>query len=214
MRNMLDRSCSNDSDSWDEYSAPPLQIIFNKNYITNTSPWSVEDSAIWEYKVNFWNCNPRNLCVICVSESDGEESTCKNPIFLGGNWVTIKAAICSESGKEYTFNGKKYYVAKDKEDIKKKIFIEGFPADRIVTSKITDMSYLFYQADFNQDISWWDVSKVTNMNWMFEEARWFDQSIWDWDVENLREYSGIFDNTENFSIALPRKLEGSFRYRY
>jgi hypothetical protein len=41
----------------------------------------------------------------------------------------------------------------DKEDIKNKIFNENFQANRIVTSKVTDMEKLFYKAKtFNQDI--------------------------------------------------------------
>lgn len=36
----------------------------------------------------------------------------------------------------------------------------------IDTSKITDMSYLFKNSDFNGNISEWDVSNVENAAWM------------------------------------------------
>ena len=43
---------------------------------------------------------------------------------------------------------------------------------KVVTTKVTDMSELFYldfehSTDFNQDISSWDVSNVTDMSSMF-----------------------------------------------
>ena len=44
----------------------------------------------------------------------------------------------------------------------------GVPIGAWDVSKVTDMSYMFADAkDFNQDISEWDVSKVTDMSWMF-----------------------------------------------
>ena len=81
------------------------------------------------------------------------EPKCANPIYRHTNGVTIKAAACAESGKEYMFEGQKYYVARDKDDIKAKIAANAYPANRIVTTRVTDMSYMFYRdSSFNQDI--------------------------------------------------------------
>merc|ERR1711871_978339 len=38
---------------------------------------------------------------------------------------------------------------------------------------------------FNQDISIWDVSKVTNMNYMFNGASSFDQNLACWDISKV-----------------------------
>ena len=38
---------------------------------------------------------------------------------------------------------------------------------------------------FNQDISKWDVSKVTNMSGMFLRATRFNQDIGSWDVSQV-----------------------------
>jgi surface protein len=61
------------------------------------------------------------------------------------------------------------------------------------TSNVTDMSSMFYEAnDFNQDIVDWDVSKVTFMNQMFRRAFSFNQPIGDWDVSNVTDMQGMF----------------------
>ena len=59
-----------------------------------------------------------------------------------------------------------------KELVDKLIKERGDDADLndIDTSKITNMSKLFYVSSFNGDISKWNVSKVINMNHMFYES--------------------------------------------
>lgn len=66
------------------------------------------------------------------------------------------------------FEGQKYYVARDKDDIKAKIATNAYPANRIVTTRVTDMQELFKDnTTFNQPIGSWDTSNVTTMRGMF-----------------------------------------------
>ena len=39
--------------------------------------------------------------------------------------------------------------------------------------------------NFNQDISGWDVSNVTDMTYMFESCKSFNQDISGWDVSKV-----------------------------
>ena len=70
---------------------------------------------------------------------------------------------------------------------------EGIGADQ----PITDMSYMFYNTTFNEDISSWNVSTVTDMSYMFNTADAFNQDISSWDVSN------VTDMQYMFSGALP-----------
>jgi len=73
------------------------------------------------------------------------------------------------------------------------------------TSKITTMSYLFYDNDtFNQDISNWDVSNVTDMYGMFEDARDFNQPLEKWNVSNVTNMKDMFILAETFNQPLEK----------
>jgi surface protein len=67
------------------------------------------------------------------------------------------------------------------------------------TSGITNMSKLFWGAWFNQDIGSWDVSSVTNMSQMFEQAQLFNQDIGSWDVSSVTNMSRMFYVAKRFN---------------
>jgi surface protein len=71
------------------------------------------------------------------------------------------------------------------------------------TSKVTDMSSLFYdQSKFNDEISAWDTSSVTTMEKMFFYASSFNQPLNDWRVDNVTTMQSMFQGASFFNQPL------------
>jgi len=68
------------------------------------------------------------------------------------------------------------------------------------TSNVTDMAFVFRDASsFNQDISSWDTSNVTSMSTMFRDASSFNQDIGGWDVSNVTFMNNMFTRASSFN---------------
>merc|ERR1711918_82967 len=74
-------------------------------------------------------------------------------------------------------------------------------------SNVTDMRHMFFGASsFNQDISQWNVSNVTNMRRMFNGASSFNQDIGNWpikaDCDTIEMFRGCLIGEETFEGKL------------
>ena len=114
------------------------------------------------------------------------------------------------------------YHPKDKSELIKNIkeLLDKGETDLncIDTSAITDMSRLFSVVTTNIDVSKWDVSKVTNMNYMFNACENFDCDLSNWDVSNVTSMESMFNNCrkftgkglENWNISNVENMNGVF----
>ena len=67
-------------------------------------------------------------------------------------------------------------------------------------SRVTNMESLFENASFfNEDISNWDVSNVKDMSSMFSYAKMFNQPLAEWNVGNVTSMHSMFVGAESFN---------------
>jgi len=119
-------------------------------------------------------------------------------IYLDANGVTLKATDDAFSDREYMYRGELYYIAPNIFDGQTCAYCETH-FERIITTRVTSMAFMFQNRTFNDTISSWDVSNVTNMQEMFDNATNFNQDIGSWDVSNVTRMYQMFDNATNFN---------------
>ena len=139
-------------------------------------------------------------------------------VYLADNGITIKACPDAQIGDTGVINGITYTVVSEQQ--LRDYVNSGYPElNRLVTTQVTDMSELFFLGFdnndlpipnyFNQDISSWDVSNVTNMSGMFLYAESFNQPIVNWDVSNVTDMSSMFYVANTFNQPIGNWNTGS-----
>lgn len=94
----------------------------------------------------------------------------------------------------------KLVVPKSKEELIEHIRL-GKAFDKIDTSLITDMSYLFKQSNIKDfsGIETWDVSNVVDMSGMFAGARYFNHDISKWNTKKVKTTQEMFTGATSFN---------------
>ena len=131
----------------------------------------------------------------------GQPTPC-NVVWLDGNGVTVKACDDAEIYSTGIIDGVTYTLVN--EIVLRDMIENGEDVTKVVTTKIADMNRLFYidedtYNDFNQDISSWDVSSVTDMSQMFQFATAFNQDISFWDTSKVTDMSYMFAFATSFN---------------
>ncbi len=80
------------------------------------------------------------------------------------------------------------------------IFLQGDFTDAPDLTNVTDMGSMFDEANaFDYPIGDWDVSNITDMSFLFRFALDFNQDLANWDVSNVTDMRGLFYNANSFN---------------
>uniref|UniRef100_A0A6C0E0N1 BspA family leucine-rich repeat surface protein n=1 Tax=viral metagenome TaxID=1070528 RepID=A0A6C0E0N1_9ZZZZ len=79
----------------------------------------------------------------------------------------------------------------------------NYPINCWDVSEVTNMDFMFYNAsEFNQRLNKWDTHAVLSMEGMFSGASNFNQPLNCWDVSNVANMAGMFSGASNFNQPL------------
>ena len=138
--------------------------------------------------------------------------------YIAQNGVTVKAYSSAQVGDTGQINGETYTVV-DVEMLRAMISEEK-DISKVITTFITDMSYLFRSSKFNGDISSWDISNVKDMGNMFDFSE-FNGDISNWDVSNVTnmdylfnasKFNGDISNWDVSSVVNMSAMFGCFQF--
>ena len=138
------------------------------------------------------------LSILCsLSCSVLRRATIKSPIYLDQNGVTVISTEDAVIGESYELDGVSYLVVDS--TMLYTMVANDEDVTKVITTNVTDMSKMFYDSQFNGDISNWDVSNVTDMSMMIYYAPTFNQNIGSWDVSKVTDMFGMFLYAETFN---------------
>ena len=72
---------------------------------------------------------------------------------------------------------------------------EGADLSKTCVSNVSNMTGLFANTTFNQPIGNWDVSNVTDMSGMFQNNATFNQDLSKWNVDSVKTMTSMFQNS-------------------
>ena len=117
----------------------------------------------------------------------GTASPCLSMLIV--DKTMLEAAISDSS---YSFSPSDSYTTHSGTTESNTYYFFAHPTRKIFTGQVTSMNNLFRFKNFNDDISYWDTSNVTDMGNMFRDNDIFGQDLGNWDVSNVTNMSNMF----------------------
>ena len=152
-------------------------VITDADFDGNNVIYTIENSSI--------TANQSFEDVSLFVDGNGND----NAVYVGPNNIVMASAGAVNNDRGNIGNVR--YTVVDLTTLKF-LIEQGDDVTKVVPSLVTDMSGLFYyNTTFNQDISTWDVSNVTDMYEMFYGTV-FNQDISNWDVSKVTVMSNMF----------------------
>ena len=136
-----------------------------------------------------------------------ENGVMLNPIYLDENGYTIKSHDWGEVGDVGEIEGQWEFLIIDENELRERI-INGGDLYNVVTTKITNMDYLFFDIVNEEryrnggDVTGFDVSNVTSMEGTFKEHDDIGH-LGHWDVSNVTNMSHLFESSNLYSSSEP-----------
>ena len=216
-----------DLSAWDVSNVTTMEYMFYdaQNFNQDLSAWDVSNVTTMEYMfydaqsfnqdLSAWDVNN----VLGFNDFDAETPSWTlpkpnfiSPFYLDANGITVKAKEGTPIGAKGLLNGVEYTVV-DSYMLSNRIR-NGEDVTKVCTSRVEYMDGGIFHEHFNQDLSAWDVSNVTYMYGMFENATSFNQDLSAWDVSNVTYMYGMFENATSFNQDLSAWDVSNVTYMY
>jgi len=216
------RIFNQDLSNWDVSSGLDFSQMFSNasNFNQDISGWDTNNAlkmnqmflGATSFNQDLSNWDVTNVYSCYEFSNDTPSWTLSQPFFElcdaiivseNGHTLKIRDGIDYQAGDVFWYQGGPYTVVDN--DLLRQFIIEGKDLTRLITTLVTDMSYLFQEIDFEQYrylyLYHWDTSNVTNMRALFYEFISYEQieGLQFWDTSSVENMGGMFYGLASFN---------------
>jgi len=216
------RIFNQDLSNWDVSSGLDFSGMFSNtsNFNQDISGWDTKNalkmnqmfSGATSFNQDLSNWDVTNVYSCYQFSNDTPSWTLSQPFFElcdaiivseNGYTLKIRDGIDYQAGDVFWYQESPYTVVDN--DLLRQFVAEGRSLSQVITTLVTDMSYLFREINFDQYrylyLHHWDTSNVTNMRALFYEFLSYEQieGLEYWDTSSVEDMGGMFLGIESFN---------------